>query len=285
MPPGWPVFQALSMSSASRAAHLADDDAVGPQPQRRAHEVGHATPTPVPGCAARRHRRAAHCSSRVSSIRITRSSRSAISASSALASVVLPDDWCRRRRGCSAARRTRLATARRPRDRHDAVGDIVVERVDLRRRLADREAGRARYRRQHALEALAGPLRRAAAVRPRRSAPRMGLGCGRGEATRRMIRSTLAADRASPRVDAALAEPVEPQAPVGVDHDLDDRGIGERGGDRRPHGGAQHRAAAAQRTGCDQLIARRLTMLGAACQAFAWPLAIASPHDLRRRRR
>ena len=37
--PSWPVFIACSMSKASRAAHLADDDPVGPHPQRVAHQV------------------------------------------------------------------------------------------------------------------------------------------------------------------------------------------------------------------------------------------------------
>ena len=37
--PSWPVFIACIMSNASRAADLADDDAVGPHAKRVAHEV------------------------------------------------------------------------------------------------------------------------------------------------------------------------------------------------------------------------------------------------------
>ena len=37
--PSWPVFIACSMSRLSRAAHLADDDAVGPHAQRVPHQV------------------------------------------------------------------------------------------------------------------------------------------------------------------------------------------------------------------------------------------------------
>ena len=44
-------------------------------------------------------------------------------------------------------------------------------------------------------------------------------------------------------IDPALAEDVETERPVGVDHDLDDARVGECGGDRRTHGGAKHGAA------------------------------------------
>ena len=37
--PSWPVFIACSMSKASGAAHLADDDAVGPHAQRVADKL------------------------------------------------------------------------------------------------------------------------------------------------------------------------------------------------------------------------------------------------------
>src|SRR3546814_14262607 len=43
---------------------------------------------------------------------------------------------------------------------------------------------------------------------------------------------------------AALAQSVEPQRAVGVDHDFDDGGVGKRRGDGRSHPGAQHPAAA-----------------------------------------
>lgn len=49
------------------------------------------------------------------------------------------------------------------------------------------------------------------------------------------------------RVDTALAEDIDAQRAVGIDHNLDHPRVGERGGNRRPHRGAQHRAAALRR--------------------------------------
>ena len=40
---------------------------------------------------------------------------------------------------------------------------------------------------------------------------------------------------------------VDPEPAVGIDHHLDHRRIGERRGDRRPHGGAQHGPLAVER--------------------------------------
>ena len=74
MPPGWPVFQALSMSSASAPRTSPTMMRSGRRrsvERTRSAMVTHARRA----CAARPCRRAAHCSSRVSSIRITRSSR------------------------------------------------------------------------------------------------------------------------------------------------------------------------------------------------------------------
>ena len=97
---------------------------------------------------------AAHCSSRVSSMRMTRSSsrrdlgkervgerRLAGAGAAGDQEIALLDD--RALEGLGLERR------------EDAVGDVIVERIDLHRRLADGEAGRRRDRRQDALEALA----------------------------------------------------------------------------------------------------------------------------------
>src|SRR3546814_11087455 len=43
-------------------------------------------------------------------------------------------------------------------------------------------------------------------------------------------------------IGSTLTEPVQAKRPVRIDHDLDDAGIGQRRGDRRPHRRAQHRA-------------------------------------------
>ena len=48
---------------------------------------------------------------------------------------------------------------------------------------------------------------------------------------------------ACPGVDPTLAQSVEPQHAIGIDHDLLSRGVRERGGDGRPHRSAQHRTA------------------------------------------
>ena len=61
-------------------------------------------------------------------------------------------------------------------------------------------------------------------------------------ATSRMIRSTCAGSRTAAGVRAARAQPIDRQRTIGVDHDFDTCGIGERGGDVRPKRGAQHRA-------------------------------------------
>ena len=46
------------------------------------------------------------------------------------------------------------------------------------------------------------------------------------------------------RVGKAFTEPVDPEAPVGIEHDFDDGRVGEPGGDRRAERGAQHTRAA-----------------------------------------
>ena len=42
------------------------------------------------------------------------------------------------------------------------------------------------------------------------------------------------------RVGKAFRQPVDPEPPIGVEHHLDDRGIFQKRGDRRPEGRAQH---------------------------------------------
>src|SRR3546814_2513383 len=58
-------------------------------------------------------------------------------------------------------------------------------------------------------------------------------------------------------IDPALAEPVETQAAIRIDHHLDDRRVGERGADRRPHGGAQHGPLASPALGMAVVAAHR----------------------------
>jgi hypothetical protein len=125
------------------------------------------------------------------------------------------------------------------RRRHDARRHVVGQAVEHLRRLADREAGRGRHRRHHALEALArlGQLGRddrrfvgdlAAHVRGNQADDALGL--------RRT--DTLAA------VAAAGRDRLDPQLAVGVGHHLDHRRVGQSGGDDGTEGGAQHLPAA-----------------------------------------
>ncbi len=129
------------------------------------------------------------------------------------------------------AMRERLGLARR----HDARCHVVAEPVEHVGRLAHGEARRRRHRRHHALEALArlgqlgGDDRRLVgdlAAHVRGDQPDDALGLGAADA----FAGVLAPDRGA----------LDPQPAVGVDHHLDDGGIGECGGDGRTEGRAQH---------------------------------------------
>ena len=154
MPPGWPVPQAFKRSSASapRTSPIGMRSGRSRSDERTRSESD-ATPSLVRSAT---RFGAAHCSSRVSSISTTRSAVLATSASSALASVVLPVEVPPATRmlraiGDGGAQRRRPAPAR-----HDAGGDIVVEGEHRDGGLADGEGGRRHDGRQQTLEALAG---------------------------------------------------------------------------------------------------------------------------------
>jgi hypothetical protein len=90
IPPGWPVFQALSMSRASGPRTSPTTIRSG---RSRSVERTRSASVATPGLVrSATQSAAAHLSSRVSSRMTTRSSRPATSASRALTSVVLPDD-------------------------------------------------------------------------------------------------------------------------------------------------------------------------------------------------
>ena len=127
--------------------------------------------------------------------------------------------------------------------RHDAIADIIHQRVDAGRGLADREAWRQRHRRQHALETLAGAF----AVRRQLGGDDRPVGMDLGAAVARDQPDDpldLSGVEVDVGIDPALAEQVDAQAPVGIDHDLDHAGIAQRGGDGRAECSAQHRPAA-----------------------------------------
>ena len=123
--------------------------------------------------------------------------------------------------------------------RHDAGGDIVVEREDRDGRLADREDGRRHHRRQQPLEPLSrfGQLGRHAGT----AGMNLGADMVRNEPHDALAiggRETLAG------IGKAARQPVDPEPAVGVEHHLDDGRIFEPGRDRRAERGAQHARAA-----------------------------------------
>lgn len=168
---------------------------------------------------------------------MTRSVVFATSASRALVSVVLPVL-------VPPATRMLARCDRLPEDdglvgRHDAGGDIVVEREDGDCRLANRE-DRSRYdRRQQAFEALAGFGQFSRDTRP--SVMHLGTDMMGDEADDAFA---IGGRKSFPRIGQAVREPVDPEPPIGGEHDLDDRGVFQESGDRRPQRGAQHACTA-----------------------------------------
>jgi hypothetical protein len=162
---------------------------------------------------------AAHCSSRVSSMMTTRSEVLATSASSALVSVVLPVEVPPATRMLA-----RVATPSRKhvglRRRHDAGRDIIVEREHGDGGLADSKGGRCDDRRQQALE----PLSRLGQFG--RDARGAGMDFG-ADMVRDQPHDAFAIGGREPltRVGQPFGQTVDPDATVGVQHHLDDRGI------------------------------------------------------------
>ena len=129
--------------------------------------------------------------------------------------------------------------------RHDAGGDIVVEREHGDGGLADREGRRRHDRRQQALEPLArlGQLGRDA----RRAGMHLGADMMRDEADDALAiggRQTLAG------IGQPFGQPVDPEPAVGVEHHLDDGGVFQKRGDGGPERRAQHARAARDRFDC-----------------------------------
>ena len=140
--------------------------------------------------------------------------------------------------------RTACAQGRGLRFGHEAVDDVLRERDDADGALADREGGCAHDGRQDALEALAGLGQLGGDEWARRHAPRAQVRGDEADDALGILRRDCACR--SPRSPAPA---VEPQRAVGIEHDLDDLGIVERGRDRRPHGGAQHADLAVEQSG------------------------------------
>ena len=145
-PPGWPVPQAFQEIERLRPADL-PGDAVRPQAEAMNAPVP-TTRRSRPG--AERHQiQRLHCSSRVSSISTTRSSVLATSARRAfvrsrLAGRGAAGDENVLSRLDGVTKSSRLVGA------HDPGFDVIVEREDRDRRLADGEGRRGDHRRQQA---------------------------------------------------------------------------------------------------------------------------------------
>lgn len=232
------------------AAHLADGNAVGSQAQRGAYEIGEGGDAVL---GAHRHE----------------IGRGALQ----LARVLDQHDPVGRPRDLrkQGVGQRRLAGPRAPGDedvqpvgdaraqdlgimlRHDAGGDIVGEREDRDRRLADREGRRGDDRRKQAFEAfsrfgqLGGDSRRTGVDF---GSDMVGDETDDALAIGRRERFAGVADPA--------AEAVDPEATIGVEHDLDHRGIGQPPGNGAAERRAQHACAAGICFGLMRQCAHRL---------------------------
>ena len=129
-------------------------------------------------------------------------------------------------------------------DRHDAGGDVVVEREDGDGGLADREGRRGNDGRQQALEPFArlGQLGRDA----RAAGMNLGADMMGDEANDPLAiggRQPLAC------IGKSLGQPVDPEPSIGVEHHLDDRRVFQKSGDGGAERGAQHARAPQYRLG------------------------------------
>ena len=182
-----------------------------------------------------------HCSSRVSSISTTRSAVLATSARRALVNVVLPVEVPPATRmflRCSDRAPQGLSLLRG----HDAGGDVVVEREDGDRWLADSKGRRRDHRRQQTFESLSGLGQFSGNAR--RTSMHFGADVVRHQPNDAF---SVGGREALACVRQAARQPVDPQPAIGVEHHLDDRGVlqvSRNGGAKRA---AEHARAARDR--------------------------------------
>ena len=217
-------------------AHLADRDAVGPQAQGRADQVGERGNAVL---GAQRHE----------------VGRGALQLARVLDqdyAIVGLGDFSQQRVGQGGLAGRRAASdqdvlpGRNGANqrvglpcRHDLRRYIILEREHRDGGLADRKTRRCHHRRQQTFEALAGIGKLG------RHARRLGMNLG-SDMMRHQPDDPLAIGSAhpAPRIGDPGAEPVDPQPPVGIEHDLDDRGIFKPSGNLRPERSAQHARSA-----------------------------------------
>ena len=192
MPPGWPVFQAFSMSSASAPRTSPTMMRSG---RRRSVERTRSASETTPRLGAQSH---AIGRGALQLARVLDQDDPLVERRRSRPAARWPAwscrSWCRRRPGYCGGRARPVRSASAWIGDHDAVGNIVGQRIDPGRRLADREARRQRYGRQQALETLAAISRQFGADD---RIVGMGLGAHMGGDSR-MIRSTSAAASRSP---------------------------------------------------------------------------------------
>jgi hypothetical protein len=145
-----------------------------------------------------------------------------------------------------AALRYRPTQDRRLSLGHDSGRDIVVEGKDGDCGFADREGGRRHDGRQQTLEPFPrlGQLRRHA----RHAGMDLGADMMRDEADNAL---SVRGGEALARVRQPIRQSVDPEPPVGVQHNLDDSGVFEEAGDRRSERRAQHARATRHRLGLE----------------------------------
>jgi hypothetical protein len=122
---------------------------------------------------------------------------------------------------------------------HDLRRDIIREREHRDGRLADREARRGHDRRQKPLEPLAriGKLGRD----PRCLGMNLGPDMVRDQPDDPLA---IGSGHPAPRIGDPGSQPVDPKPTIGIEHDLDDRGVLKPGRDLRPERRPQHARAA-----------------------------------------
>ena len=221
MLPSWPVFIACSMSNASAAAHLADDDAVGAHAQRVAHQVALRDLAAAFQAGGRVSRRTTcgccNCSSAASSI-VTMRSPWSISRDMAFISVVLPEPVPPEMIDVEPARAPAISSTRATgcgqRAELDQPGEIDL----LAGEFADRDIRPVqRQRREHDVDAASRP---SAAHPPSGSIRRC---AGRSPTAMRWeMLATCAASRNRMSDSVELAAALDEHAVRAVDHDVGD---------------------------------------------------------------
>ena len=234
-PPGCPVPQAFSKSSAS-GPHLADRDAVRPQPQRRADQIGKrgnavlgaqrnkvgSLALKFAGILYQHHPIGGLCD--FGQQRIGECGLSGRGATGHQDIAAIGNG----RTECLGLRRA-----------HDAGGDVVIEGKNSDRRFAYREGRRCHDRREQALKPLAGFWQLGRHARRSRMYLGANMVCDKAHDAFAIVRGQALAG-----VDESTRQPIDPESTIRIEHDLDDFGIFQEQRDGWTKCRAQHARAA-----------------------------------------